>query len=358
MSSPNVMASVRDSERLDSLSRAISEIRRHDDGQLGVFVLEGVARIWTEVVDLGHRYLLHDDHSRRASEEAASRTFLSQMDQEAVDQFIDALNRVDLNNDQAVLNLSRKAIRALREQFTSIYHLESDGRIEVPPLTAASGDVLDSRAQVASWRSQLQLLAGSVDSLLLLHALRDRSQETLAEARLATSEGSEAAVHLERIRHELATAKAERAQGQLAREFAALSEREGRTGWGLRLLTLVLLAAAVAAGIAVPSGASWSETLGHLAVVATIGGAAAYTARLAANHRSVSDWARSVEVQLATFQDFLGAIDDAPVKNRLYEDFGRRVLGPPPSGVGDDGSSVPTANIVELARAIADPRGR
>lgn len=234
----------------------------------------------------------------------------------------------------------------------------ADGRAEIPQLLNDSGGFLDPEAQIATWKAQLQMLAGSVDSLRLLLGLQDRSKEMLASAALATTEADQAANHLAQVREELASAKAERAQGELAGEFAALSSREGATSWVLRAFTLALLGLAVMVALALPSGATWQEAFGHVAVVATIGGAAAYSARLASNHRTVADWARSVEVQLSTFQDFLGAIGDTQVKNRLYEDFGRRVLGPPPAGVADDTGAMPTSQVVELASAIATARSR
>lgn len=225
-----------------------------------------------------------------------------------------------------------------------------------PPVVDAQGIQRNTLEVATGWLSRVSNLREAERGLRRLVDLERQTKDALATVVDTQDDIADATKQLKTMRTDLIAVKAERGQLELASQFRKLSISERVASWVFRLLTFAGLGAAVAVALqAQRDAANWTEVLGHLAVAVAVGSAAAYMARLASAHGSTADWAKGVQVQLLTFQDFLNAIEDPAVKHRVYEEFGRRVLGPPP-GKGDETAPLPTSQLLELANVIAAAR--
>lgn len=358
---PNVMMSGTMAERVRRLTAAQLEVEAKDDGGLELFVLAETIRLWSDVLDIGGRYPSAPNLSRTESAKLEAEAFAAHLpDQPNIDEFITRMSSVDLDKEADVLSVAHSSLLFLDQSLRGINRVPSaDQPFDIPPLLDDRGATLDSRAYVSSWRARMHVLQESSRVLRLLDGFQERAASAVEIVARADQEQALAAKQLKELLEEVAAARSARAQTTLASQFQDLGDRERNISWALRGFTLAVLVGTVVVAALIPSQASDIEELvGHLAIVLALGGTSAYVARLAGTHRSTADWARGVQVQLETFQDFLGAVDDPAVKNRIYEEFGRRVLGPPPAGVSGSGEEggLPTAQIVELANAIAASR--
>jgi hypothetical protein len=97
--------------------------------------------------------------------------------------------------------------------------------------------------------------------------------------------------------------------------------------------------------------------LGALGSVA-FGAIAAYLARLAGQHRTQANWAKSIEVQLDSFELFMGPIKDSASINEIHVEFARRVLGAPPErgNSRSDATTLSAADVLALLRQATESR--
>lgn len=358
-----VTQSGREGKRIDLLNRAESDISQQDEGQLASFVLQECVRLWREVIETLGRFAILVQDGTRASRsefaEAGREAAINQMDQAGVDTVVSSFGQVDLGDPVAMHSVAGESLDALEEQLRRLAEPTSSG-VVIRPKVIHDADVgwVDSRPEFTVWRSRAQVLRESLRTLGLLDALRRRIAPVIDSVAAAKLETEEAGGELARLRDELTQARAEKAQGELSDQFKALRNREHVTSWVFRIVTLALAGMAIAVAVKVPTGAAWPDVAAHLAIVAILGGSSAYTARLASSHRATGDWADSVRVQLNTFQDFLGVVQDDDARMRVYEEFGRRVLGPPPAVNGEptDNGTMPIAQLVQLANEIAANR--
>lgn len=276
------------------------------------------------------------------------------MDQAAISQAIDLLTSGNLSDDDDVRKMVEQSLRVLDEELRSVAFTPLS--VGPPAVFDSNGSQLDTREVANLWLSRVSNLQESARGLRRLSVLEHQTKESLAIVRDSQNDIEQATVQLAAVRADLVEAKSEHAQFELASQFKKLSRVERATSWVFRICTFALLGAAVwVAWLASQEAQDWANALGHLAVVLAVGSAAAYTARLASTHGTTADWAKSVQVQLLTFKDFLNAIEDPAVKHRVYEEFGRRVLGSPP-GKGDEAAPLPTSQLLELANVIAAAR--
>jgi hypothetical protein len=124
-----------------------------------------------------------------------------------------------------------------------------------------------------------------------------------------------------------------------------------------RALTMLAIAAAVAlTAIFLPhtTGTPWQEVVYRLVIAGGLAGLAAYFGRQAGQHRLVYNWAKSIQVQLQSFPAFAESVG-AEARDRAFDTFARRVLGPLPERVNAMNSEQPVtvAQAVDLATAVA-----
>lgn len=81
---------------------------------------------------------------------------------------------------------------------------------------------------------------------------------------------------------------------------------------------------------------------------------AVYLARLAGPHFNLGKWAKSVEVQLESFKGFTGVVEDGAVRERMREEFGRRVLGAPPlfDASAEPSPGLSTTDVLQILAAV------
>ncbi|MEV7636294.1 hypothetical protein AB0N71_08960 [Pseudarthrobacter enclensis] len=80
---------------------------------------------------------------------------------------------------------------------------------------------------------------------------------------------------------------------------------------------------------------------------------ATYLAKQAHQHRSMANWARSLAVQLKTFDAFLDAIKDSSVQDELRKTFAARVFGDHPAVKGEPALSASSQSMAALTEALA-----
>lgn len=92
----------------------------------------------------------------------------------------------------------------------------------------------------------------------------------------------------------------------------------------------------------------WSALGLRFVALAILGGIAVYLSKLASSHRRNGDWAKAMSVQLQTFSRFLEPLKNDEAIRNIYEEFARRVFGPPPTPAGDDAAVLPLTEAVSL----------
>lgn len=265
---------------------------------------------------------------------------------------IQSVISVDVHKDDAIASLAGQLLTlfesALQEAFGRSH--ARDAQI----VDAKSGQWVDASVWRHGWERRRHMLQETAECLPYLDEVRAAAVASVQQTDVARSEMQSAIADLELIEAHLKEARAERAQNELTTHFSTLAGAELVASNVFRAVTGVLLIAAIVVGWRLSGVGDWDGALAHVLVVAAIGGAAAYSARLGSTHRATANWAKSIHVQLDTFKDFLAEVTDEDVKNRVYEEFGRRVLGAPPAANGEEAAPLPTAQVIELASIIAN----
>jgi hypothetical protein len=357
-----IAASEIDGKRLEQLQRAESEIASADQSDLASRLLLECVSLWLSVVRELSRYRGPRETRSLEHKAAQASALIRHFDDESVTRMIAAFREHE--SDQAA-SVALDAVVVLERELTNLVGGYTNGAD--PYLVAEDGQEVPLRPHVTIWRSRLLLLRESLTTLRLLESLRERIgplakqieeqvAPILASTELARTEVAAAGHELDEVRAALQEARAERARGELSVEFKNLAEREHRTSWWLRTASLVTAAAAVVAAALSSNESSWPSVVSHLVIATLIGGASAYVARLASGHRAMGDWANAVRAQLNTVQDFLNVMPSEDARTRVYEEFGRRVLGAPPINgreTVDEPGAMPLPQLIELANAIA-----
>lgn len=65
--------------------------------------------------------------------------------------------------------------------------------------------------------------------------------------------------------------------------------------------------------------------------------------------------AKSIQVQLDSFEGFVGVVEERGTRDRMREEFGRRVLGAPPQTSADSSPTLTTGELLQLLAAIRRP---
>lgn len=352
-----VQKASRDGERIRRLREAIIVFDKQPPkwSALERTLFVETVELWRDVLEVGTRFVVASDAGPGTHADAEQASFVSRMDQDKVMVAIEGMSQAPRQSLDAMLVTTRTALLTLRGEVDNVSAAGASSG-SVPRLFAdsSSPQELDTAAHVSVWRSRATLLLDLVRSQHVLGIAQEEVAEVATSVRASAAEAKAASEQLDAIRNELEEARAERAQGKLANQFEILSGRDRVTSSRFRGLAFALLVAGAVTGVLLEAfgGSDWQATITHIAVVGSLLGASAYAARLASVHRGTADWAESIKVQLETFQDFLGVIKDEDTRHRVYEDFGRRVLGPPPVN-GEESSPLPAAQLLDLLAAAS-----
>lgn len=148
----------------------------------------------------------------------------------------------------------------------------------------------------------------------------------------------------------------------LSSHFASYADEELRSANGFRNAALTGFALALAFALLFGNGKDgwfltfqndWTALAFKVAGAAGIGGISAYLARQAGQHRRMSNWARSMAVQLQSFPAFIEPLAYEE-QAEMYRMLARRVLTAPPEKSGDASEdSVGAAQLLDLVTNLA-----
>lgn len=183
-----------------------------------------------------------------------------------------------------------------------------------------------------------------------------RLQELIAEATDAVKKTKESA------------GKAAQAAGQtgtsgMSLAYQKLAGEELKAANGFRWATIGMSAAAAALatlfifgpilGMISDFGTNdYPHLFQRIVFLAGILGLAGYFARQAHHHRAMANWARSVDVQLQTFEAFLDPVSNEDVRNELRQAFAVRVFGDHPAMKGEP-PVTSSAAVLDAAVSLA-----
>lgn len=170
-----------------------------------------------------------------------------------------------------------------------------------------------------------------------------RSKQALLEASRADEERRQA--------QDLAAKTGDTA---LSENFARLasSESEAASFWTRMSVgtTVVGTVFGLSAHAFSPFGSDTANLLYPLLLAVGAAGLATYFARLGGHHRHSAQWAKSISVQLDSYAKFVQHTDNAG-RTQVFDQFARRVLGPPPPR--SEKSAVQSATIADIAAIVA-----
>lgn len=328
----------------DLYERAILQ----DNGGVESDVLIQSVALWKDVIERGG--LVDAENNSAGRLRPARESLVAQLDVDLIDQALRALDGLELLDESAAprVNLAFKLLDLFDRSLARVTTAASDPSLVI---VDEGGQVDKARPYVTAWRSRCLLLRDVLMTMPTAERAAQRAREAAATAAEASSELEASTEKLRTLSAELSEARAEQARNTLATHFSSLAAREKTARNGFRVVTGLLLAVGLMPAFSASDANDVSAVVGHLGFVLVLGAAAAYSARLGAKHQLLSDWAQSIKVQLDTFQDFLAAVDDPSAKQHIYEEFGRRVLGPPPSSESGSDTILTGAQLIDLVTA-------
>ncbi|WP_354263685.1 hypothetical protein [Arthrobacter sp. OAP107] len=195
--------------------------------------------------------------------------------------------------------------------------------------------------------------------------LRQQAEELVASTEKSASKASEAATSA-------SEAAGTAGESTLASYFEAFTKDEWESAtryrvWTIRLLAIggglaavfLLLPAFGVEALALEAG-DYVHLAQRIIVTAAVFALAAYLARQSHQHRTLANWAKTLSVQLKTFDAFMAPLDSNDAKEALRAQFAARVFGEPPVLRGDasseDSSSVHDKIFDILSRSMGKPQ--
>lgn len=227
--------------------------------------------------------------------------------------------------------------------------------------------IIPFNEQMSMWTQELRSISQTNRLLGLIDRLTQRHESLVESVQDAVGDAQKADALIEIKRQTLADLQAQESSRQLSGHFETLAQQERRKGAALRMLSVLALALALVVvlnpsvdwvpNLMVADPESWTALSRHLAITLLLAGGAAYAARLASVHYGFGQWAKSIQIQLDSFQGFIGVVEDPSARDRMREEFGRRVLGAPAQAPEDASAGMTTGDLLQLVtslRAAAD----
>ncbi|MCD4535948.1 hypothetical protein LRP67_17810 [Nocardioides sp. cx-169] len=225
---------------------------------------------------------------------------------------------------------------------------------------ASYGAEVPFEEQVNTWLRRLADIETADLQLGLLAHLGEVGANLRDQAEAAVMEAREASTQLEDQRRQLNDLRAQEASRELSTHFVNLAKSERRKGAMLRAIAGAAVGVALwvtwDSGVSTERGGSWTALSEHLALALLLAGGAAYAARLASSHYTFGQWAKSLQVQLDSFEAFIGVVEEQAARDRMREEFGRRVLGAPPQATEDANPGLTTGQLIQLLTAARTPK--
>ncbi|MBA4608606.1 hypothetical protein H1W00_08980 [Aeromicrobium sp. Marseille-Q0843] len=199
---------------------------------------------------------------------------------------------------------------------------------------------------LGQYARELDRMEAAAEKAALFAGKTDEAAQVLAETTAKVDE---------QVQRAKAAANTE-ANGNLASHFKELADKELGAAFRYRAFAVTLVALAVGISFVIHSsskGSQWSELPSYLPGLAlTLTGV--YLARLAGPHFHLGKWAAAVEVQLKSFEGFTGVVEDGGIRERMREEFGRRVLGPPPlfDASAEPTPGLTTTDVLQILAAV------
>lgn len=300
------------------------------------------------------------ESERLISERRSLTHFLRE--QAACDEARRALEKLDLQGPPddvhtEIRALVQRATEAYREALRAARLIHDDNPDHV--IHDAGGVALPFEGQMSLWEQQLAGIREANRNVGLLDHLAKTQAGLIDGAKEASKAAKEVSTELEVRRASLNDLRAQEASRNLSTHFASLASSERWKGALLRALSIVSLVGAMAiawtAGVSKDSLDSWTLLSRHLAITLLLAGGAAYVAKLASSHYTFGQWARSIQVQLDSFEGFIGVVEDQGARDRMREEFGRRVLGAPPQATDDGSTGLTTGELLQLLASTRPP---
>lgn len=209
---------------------------------------------------------------------------------------------------------------------SAIFDLISD--VVRDAVQAAFGaDYAGIKSAINSSDARLGRPRGVLLSLRQLYVSMQRADES-ARAALAEAQTSDEA------RRKAMTVAASTGDEKLSKEFADLHTREAHAAGLWTGAAIVTTFAGVAAGWwtheLFSTATQLTSVLYPIVVAVGIAGLGAYFARLGGHRRHTAQWAKSIAVQLESYEKFIHHADEA-ARNAIFDRFAARVLGDPPA---------------------------
>lgn len=287
---------------LGRLKTSLDLLPEHDDLSMTDTLLADAVQNWREAL-----------HAADATIE--TRSFVRHYDGQALEQSLDHLAQADSETArlEATLMLADCLVAFLQ-----------DAQYGLSFTDAKPAEDWDKEAQ------SLLLSAGSVRQ---------------AAARMVHAERLSAVSEKAAKRASASAAEAEQAAGtagesSLASWFDDYGKREHLASSFFRLLAFVGLASAacLAWWFFLESETqvfSASSLVFRAAILLAVAAFSTYAIRLASQHRQQGSWAKSIAVQLKSFQAFIRPVADGATKDAIYLQFAKRILGESPLTTGD-----------------------
>lgn len=148
------------------------------------------------------------------------------------------------------------------------------------------------------------------------------------------------------------------AGSELTKQFDELAVKEQETTQRFRWLTAILVAVGVLGSLLLNPGdqTTTAQAIFRVALLAGVLGLATYFGRQAAHHRDLATWARTIKVQLLTFDGYVTPVIENDLRDQMRVAFAARVFGSSPENK-DDGSATLTVPLLHEALALLSKTG-
>ncbi|MDN4611968.1 hypothetical protein [Arthrobacter burdickii] len=292
--------------------------------------IEETAQVWTASLHIGHPWSddnsvpIFWDDSDRVSFEKSYETLVNFAKNPSENSPTHAYQNLDSLLDEYLTRLS-DSLDSIPIRGLSIKDIE------------AREDLYSS---IALQRGRLANLRGS-DQLAVL----------LAEARRSAEEAKSANAETNASKLDAQKAASVASEASLSGHFASLATEEFAAAGKYRVATICAIGVGIVVGGIVHFAVGISDlpsAIYNLGLVAAVFALAGYLGRQSASHRNVALWAKTIQVQLLTFDAFLGPITNEDSADEVRRSFASRVFGAVPSGGKEEGDAIPSTVVEQL----------
>lgn len=246
--------------------------------------------------------------------------------------------------------------------------LESQENLRLVDTSAHSMRVWISEALNRASKKEFAFLTvpeqASLDEYLTKIGDKLSTLEKGADLASATRRAKEAAIQAEASATKASSAAGSTADHAMSAFYRELAKEEQDSAnlfrrWAIALgavagsLAWVFLAGAGAFGWLAIAPGDYVHLIQRLLVLTAFLALAGYLARQGHQHRTMANWARSLSVQLQTFDAFADAIETSEVRDDLRRTFAARVFGDHPAVKGEPAVSASAQALGQFTETLA-----